>query len=114
MDDYFNAALLALKPTPISGARVEIYRYRNVGGTITNQWSKKSTGGTACNAPSTTGMANLMTDGNDIIIAIVCTTYTPHIATFMGDSILGATAFSMSEQISLRPRQSSTLTCTGC
>lgn len=114
MNDYFSAAALALKPTPISSARVEIYQYRKVSGVITNQWSKKSTGGTACSAPSTTGMANLMTDGNDIIVATVCTTYTPYIATFMGNSILGATAFSMSEQISLRPRQSSTLACTGC
>lgn len=114
MDDYFNAATLVMKPTSISGVRVEIYQFRNVGGVVTNQWSKKSTGGSACSTPSTAGMTNLMTDGNDIIVAIVCTTYTPYIASFMGTTILGATTFPMSEQIALRPRQSTTLACTGC
>jgi Flp pilus assembly protein TadG len=114
INDYFNAAELILKPTPISLVRVEVYQYRSVSGTVTNQWSRKSSNGSACTAPSTSGMANLMTDGNDVIVAEVCTTYTPYLATFLGTKILGATSFAMSEQIALRPRQSSTLTCTGC
>jgi Flp pilus assembly protein TadG len=114
IDDYFNAAKLVMKPTPISIVRVEVYQFRKVAGAITNQWSKKSTNGSACATPSTDGMANLMTDGNDVIVAEVCTTYTPYIATFLGKNILGATTFPMTEQIALRPRQSSTLTCTGC
>ncbi|HUR43659.1 MAG TPA: TadE/TadG family type IV pilus assembly protein [Aestuariivirga sp.] len=114
INDYFNAAKLVMRPGDLSNIRVEVYQFRNVSGTITNQWSKKSTGGTACSIPSTTGMASLMTDGNDIIVAEVCTTYTPFIATFLGQSILGATTFPMSEEIALRPRQSATLTCTGC
>ena len=114
MDDYFNAAALVMDPTDIADVRVEIYQYRDVSGTITNQWSKKSTGGSACDTPSTTGMSDLMADGNDIIVAEVCTTYTPYIATFLGEAILGATSFEVSEQIALRPRQSSTLDCNGC
>jgi Flp pilus assembly protein TadG len=114
IDDYFSAAALVMKPTVMSGIRVEVYQYRDVSGTITNQWSRKSTTGNACTAPSTAGMNNLMTDGNDLIVAVLCTQYTPYIATFLGDNILGATTFTMSEQIALRPRQSSTLACTGC
>jgi Flp pilus assembly protein TadG len=114
IDDYFNAAKLVMKPTSISGVRIEVYQFRDVSGTITSQWNKKSTGGAGCGTPATTGMASLMTDGNDVIVAAVCTTYSPYIATFLGNSILGATTFTMSEQIALRPRQSSTLACTGC
>jgi hypothetical protein len=55
-----------------------------------------------------------MTDGNDLIVAVLCTQYTPYIATFLGQNILGATTFTMNEQIALRPRQSATLVCTGC
>ncbi len=112
--DYFNAAKLVMKPTPISDVRIEIYQFRNIGGTITNQWNKKSTGGAACGMPSTTGFSTLMTDGNDVVVAAVCTTYTPFMATFLGSMILGATSFPMTEEIALRPRQSATLDCTGC
>jgi len=115
IEDYFNAAELAMKPTPIDGIRVEVFQFRNNSGTISRTWYKKSTTGTSCGAdPSTTGMASLMTDGNDLIVARVCMTYTPYIATFLGEAILGATAFSMNEQIALRPRMSTTLACTGC
>ena len=73
-----------MKPTPMSNIRVEIYQYRNVAGTITNQWSRKSASGAACATPSTSGMGSLMTDGNDLIVAVICTTYSPYIATFLG------------------------------
>jgi Flp pilus assembly protein TadG len=114
IDDYFKAASLVMKPTPMTNIRTEVYQYRNVAGTITNQWSRKSATGSNCAVPSTTGMSNLMTDGNDLIVAVLCTQYTPYIATFLGHNVLGATTFTMSEQIALRPRQSSTLACTGC
>jgi Flp pilus assembly protein TadG len=114
IDDYFNAVALVMKPTPITNTRIEVYQYRNVGGAITNQWSHKSDDGVDCDDPDTAGMATLMTDGNDLIVAVVCTTYSPYIASFLGKSILGATSFTMNEQIALRPRGSSTLACTGC
>ncbi len=114
IDDYFNAAALVMKPTPIDNVRIEVYQYRDVAGIITNQWSRKSTDGEDCDAPDTTGMDNLMSDGNDLIVAVVCTKYSPYIASFLGQSILGATRFTMNEQIALRPRGTSTLTCTGC
>ena len=114
IDDYFNAAALVMKPTPIANVRVEVYQYRSVSGTITNQWSRKSTAGADCDAPDTSGMASLLTDGNDLIVAVVCTDYTPYVATFLGEQVLGATTFTMNEQIALRPRQSSTLACSGC
>jgi Flp pilus assembly protein TadG len=114
IDDYFEAAKLVMKPTPIDNIRIEIYQYRNVSGTITNQWSRKSSTGTNCTAPDTSGMTNLMTDGNDLIVAVLCTQYSPYIATFLGQHVLGATSFTMTEQIALRPRQSATLACSGC
>ena len=38
-----------------------------------------------------------------LVVAVVCTTYTPYIASFLGKYILGATSFNLSEQIALRP-----------
>ena len=113
--DYLNAAELVMKPTPIGGIRVEVYQFHNTAGTISSQWNKVSASGASCGgAPSTTGMSDLMTDGNDVVIARVCMTYTPYVATFLGNHVLGASTFTLSEQIALRPRQSATLACTGC
>lgn len=115
IDDYFNAAEMVMSPTPIASVRIEVFGFRKVSGTATQQWSKSSTGGTSCGAaPSTAGMTNLMTDGNDLVVARVCTTYTPYVATFLGENILGATSFTLSQDIALRPRMSATLACTGC
>ena len=114
ISDYFNAASMVMDPTPMTNVRVEVYQFHSNSGAITSQWNKPSTGGTSCGTPSTSGMSNLMTDGNDLVVAVVCTTYTPYIATFLGSAILGATSFTLSEQIALRPRQSSALACTGC
>jgi len=112
--DYFNAAELVMSPTPIANMRVAVYDYYNNGGTITQRWTKSSTGGSSCSAPSTTNMSNLMTDSNDVVVVRTCATYTPYIATFLGENILGATSFSLSGETALRPRLSATLACTGC
>jgi Flp pilus assembly protein TadG len=114
MNDYFDAVELVMSPTSLDEVRIDIYQYRNISGTITNQWKKSSTGGTACAAPNTTGMSDLMTDSNDLIVTVVCMNYSPYVASFLGETILGATSFTLSEQIALRPRQSTTLACTGC
>lgn len=114
MNDYFDAVELVMSPTSLDDVRIDIYQYRNISGTITNQWKKSSTGGTACAAPNTTGMSDLMTDNNDLIVTVVCMNYSPYVASFLGKAILGATSFTLSEQIALRPRQSTTLACTGC
>lgn len=112
--DYFNAVELVMSPTPVANVRVDVYGYYDNGGTITQRWSKSSTGGTSCGAPSTTGMANLMTDGNDVVVVRTCAIYTPYIATFLGENVLGATSFTLSGETALRPRLTATLACTGC
>jgi Flp pilus assembly protein TadG len=114
ISDFFKASELVLKPLDINNVHIEVFQYRKISGAPVNQWHKASTGGTSCGSPSTSGMNNLMTDGNDVIVAMVCTTYSPYIANFLGKAILGATSFTLSEQIALRPRQASTLDCPTC
>lgn len=114
IDDYVKAIELVMKPTTINSVRVEVYMFRKVSGTPKAKWRKFSPGGSICGTPSSSGMDPLMTDSNDLIVGVVCTKYTPYIATFLGKSILGATTFHMTEQIALRPRQSTTLDCATC
>ena len=116
--DYVNAAAMIMKPTPIANVRVEVYLFRKNTSTnvISRIWYYKTAAGPTCSAtqPSTTGMDTLMTDGNDLVVSRVCYTYSPYVATFLGKKVLGATSFLMSEQIALRPRQSTTLACATC
>ena len=112
INDQFNAVYVIMQPVSSANVRVEVYAFRTVNGGIVQKWQTDNGHGTSCGtAPSTTGMANLMTAGNDVVVARVCTSYAPVVADFMGTSILGATTFNVSQMISVRPRSSLTLTC---
>lgn len=114
--DYYNSTDLIMMPTPSANVRVELFGYRNTGTAaspvITQTWSTNNAKGSSCGAaPVTTSMASLMGSGNDLIVARVCTTYTPYVANFMGQSILGASTFKVSKMITRRPRGSLKLNC---
>lgn len=110
--DTFNATALIMVPTAASEVRVEVFGYRTVSGTITNIWSTNNGLGPSCgNAPSTSNMANLMTAGNDVIVARTCMNFTPAVATFLGTNIVGATTFLLNQSISIRPRTTLQLNC---
>ena len=114
--DFYNSTDLIMMPTPSANVRVELFGFRN-NGTITTPviaqtWSTNNGKGTSCgSAPTTATMASLMTSGNDLVLARVCTTYTPYVANFMGQSILGASTFKVSKMITRRPRGSLKLFC---
>lgn len=114
IQDYFSAAAMIMKPSPIANVRIEVYQYTKVQGVPTNKWSANNGSAGNCGAPSILGMLPLMTDGNDLIVTRVCSTYQPYIATFLGSSILGASSFQLKDEIALRPRQSNTLNCSDC
>jgi Flp pilus assembly protein TadG len=114
--DFYNATDLIMMPTPTANVRVELFGYRNTGTilapVIVQTWATNNGKGTSCgNAPSTATMATLMTSGNDLVLARVCTTYTPYVANFMGQSILGASTFKVTKMITRRPRGSLKLFC---
>lgn len=109
--DYFNAADLIMSPTPSSNFKVAVEGYRSVSGTPTKIWST-STGGSSCaTSVSTASMTPLMTAGNDLVVASVCMTYTPYVATFLGEAVLGKTSFNIQQTMMVRPRTTATLNC---
>jgi Flp pilus assembly protein TadG len=114
--DFYNATDLVMMPTPSANVRVELFAYRNTGTAsapvIAQTWSTNNGKGSSCGAaPTTSSMASLMGSGNDLVVARVCTTYTPYVATFLGQNILGATSFNVSKMITRRPRSSLKLDC---
>ncbi|MFO1034056.1 MAG: TadE/TadG family type IV pilus assembly protein [Hyphomicrobiales bacterium] len=112
INDYYKAVDLVMAPTPTGNYRTNLYGYRKVGGAITKIWQTSNGSGPSCSTvPTASSMAPLMTAGNDIIVAITCMDYTPYVATFLGERVIGGTSFNVEQQIMVRPRSTTTLTC---
>lgn len=112
--DYMRVSDMINNPEPNSGVTVRVIGYRASGGTATQQWTTSKAGGPGCGAVDTGGMTDLMTGSNDIIVAQACMVFVPYVATFLGNSILGASSFNVQQVIMVRPRSTTTLSCTGC
>ncbi len=112
VEDYMQVANLILNPMPDDGVTVKVYGYRNSGGAPSLIWQTTNGSGPGCSGtPSTSGYSDLMTAGNDLVVAQACMTYEPFIATFLGKDILGATFFNVEQAVVVRPRSTLVLTC---
>jgi len=112
IQNYFNASDMVMAPIPSAEVRVEVFGYRKTGSTIAQFWRTDNASGSACGAaPSTSAMEPLMFAGNDLVVARVCTTYTPFASTFLGHEILGEGSMAVGETIIQRPRSTLKLTC---
>jgi len=119
IQNYYNASDMIMVPIPTSTVRVEVFGYRISGSTISQVWRTDNASGSSCGAaPSTAAMAPLMVAGNDLVVARVCTTYTPYAGNFKVNAagfgtyrILGDTALTVGETIIQRPRSTLKLTC---
>jgi Flp pilus assembly protein TadG len=112
ISNYFKASKMVMAPMPWTAIRVEVFGYRISGTTISQVWKTDNASGSSCgSAPSTGAMAPLMVAGNDLVVARVCTTYTPYIVSFLGKEILGKSSFAVGETITQRPRSTLKLTC---
>jgi hypothetical protein len=115
VEDYMRVANLIVNPMPTDGVTVKVYGYRNSGGAPSPIWETSNGSGPGCSAaPSTSGYSDLMTAGNDLVVAQACMTYTPWIATFLGETILGSTFFNVEQAVVVRPRSTLVLTCSDC
>jgi Flp pilus assembly protein TadG len=112
INDYYTAAAMIMNPTPVSNVTINVYGYRMVGTTPTQKWKTSNGAGPGCTAtPSTIAMTPLMSAGNDLIVTIACYNYTPYVATFLGDKLLGSTSIKIQQTIMVRPRSTSILDC---
>ena len=112
IQNYYNAADMVMAPISSAAVRVEVFGYRISGSTISQIWKTDNASGSSCgSAPSTSAMGPLMVAGNDLVVARVCTTYTPFASTFLGHEILGEGTMAVGETITQRPRSTLKLTC---
>ncbi len=112
IDDAFTGAKLAL--LPISGDEIglEIRNYRMSNQKLTQQWSRTTASGPSCAFSDISGIGTLTKGNNDVIIAAACFDYKPVLAKMLG--ISGAAKLRVDSEVSLRPRESNRLNCSGC
>lgn len=108
LNGFYSAVSPILSPFPTSTVGVQIYDYQINGSNVSQRWSK-SFGASCGAAPETTDFAALMTEGNDLVVARSCITLMP-----ITGKVISNTSHLLSKDTALRPRQSLTLTCTGC
>ncbi len=105
---FYKAVAPIMDPFPTTDVKIELFDYKLSNNAAVLSW-KTSQNGTCSAAPSTTGLANLMTDGNDLVVARVCLDYKP-----ITGKVIGSSPYRLQDELVLRPRQSPTLTCTDC
>ncbi len=112
VNNFFKGVDLVMKLDGTLPAGADVAGYRIVAGSVQKVWSVTKDAGAGCpGTVSTTGLATLMTQGNDIVVARVCTTFEPYVGIVLGREILGAVSFDVTEEVKTRPRVTPTLTC---
>ncbi len=110
IDDVFKAVdLIMIQGSEDKDIGIAVEGYRKVGGVATKIWSKNR--GTCSAGVDLTKMLDLMTAGNDLVVAKVCAEFTPFAGNVLGTKVLGTDSVKMSEVITERPRISDALNC---
>jgi hypothetical protein len=104
---FYAAIGPIMDPFPQATIGVQVYDYKIVSNSVSLRWQHSS--GQSCGAPSTTGFAALMTEGNDLVVAKTCITLMP-----ITGKVIANTNYVLKKETVLRPRQSLTITCASC
>ena len=111
IDDFFDASSAIMEPFNSTSISLEVYEFSLDGSSNpVLSWSHKNSGGGCGGTPTVDSqMKQLMTEGNDIVVARVCYTYN-----WVIGKIFGSTPMSLEDQLVLRPRQTTSIDCTDC
>ena len=109
--DALQAAAIVMSAARARSARIEVHNYWLDNGNRVRRWDHDNGVGTPCT--HTPPDPSLMSQGNDVIVAVVCVEHTPIIGQLLNYNI-GTGPFTLREQIAMRPRQSLTLLCPLC
>ena len=112
LQGFFNAASPIMDPLDTSTLGLELFSYElDSGGSSVLLWEKRDTGGQSCGGTptATTEMETLMAAGTGLILARVCYTWQP-----LSGYVIGSLPVTVSDEMVLRPRQSSSIECSDC
>lgn len=112
LQGFFNAASPIMDPLDTTSMGLELFSYElDTDGNSQMLWEKRNAGGISCGATptATSEMVTLMQAGTGLVLARTCYTWTP-----MSGYVLGSLPVTVSDEMVLRPRQSSSIACTDC
>ena len=116
VQDAFSAAEIMMRATLADDARVEVYGFqRNDPNPVpVLRWDMNNGVGEPCGPPNEAALGNLMADGNDVVISVVCARHEPIVSSFFGEAFVGQMVFMLRRQIAMRPRAGNFLECPDC
>jgi Flp pilus assembly protein TadG len=111
IDDFFEASSAIMEPFDASNISLEVYEYKLDGSNnAVLAWKHKNAQANCGGAPAVDSqMKLLMAEGNDIVIARVCYSYT-----WVVGKVFGSEPITLQDQLVLRPRQATSIDCTDC
>ena len=114
VDDFFKAAQIAMRSgANTNDVRVEVYAFRLNEGTVEQRWTRSNSVEGGCTPPETIGLPDLMNGPNDVVVAVVCTTYTVQSA-WVVERIIDTPTINLQAQMVFRPRAANTIDCPTC
>jgi Flp pilus assembly protein TadG len=110
LQGFYRASTAIMDPYPTTDLSLELFGYRRNGENVVLAWQNNN-GATCGAAPAanTSQLKQLTSEGNDVIVARVCYRVAPITGKILRDGKV-----SLSDQMTLRPRQSARITCTDC
>ena len=112
LQGFFNAAAPIMDPLDTTAMGLELFSYElDASNNSQLLWEKRNTGGASCGATptATSEMVTLMQAGTGLVLARTCYTWTP-----MSGHVIGSAPVTVSDEMVLRPRQSSSIVCSDC
>jgi len=110
LQGFYRAATAIMDPYSTTDLSLEVFGYRRNGNNVVLAWQNNN--GSTCGAAppaNTSQLQQLTNEGNDVITARVCYKVAPITGKILGDG-----KFSLSDQMTLRPRQSTRISCSDC
>ena len=112
MDGIFQGAVEIMRPYNAQDVGLEFYTFtKDSDDNIVLSWQYKKAGGPSCGAaPSPNAqMEQLMAGGNDVVVSRACYQFS-----YILGRLFANKKINFKEELTIRPRQSLTLTCDDC
>jgi Flp pilus assembly protein TadG len=110
LSGFYQAATAIMDPYSTTDLSLELFGYRRNGENVVLAWQNNN-GATCGAAPpaNTSDLKQLTSEGNDVITARVCYRVAP-----ITGKVLRNGKVSLTDQMTLRPRQSARISCSDC
>jgi Flp pilus assembly protein TadG len=108
----FDGVELVMDSGTTGPVKLEIHTFNGLDGKT--RWTREYGTGPDCRNPLDTEVSGLMTQNNDIVVAVVCANHTPIVTNMITRRFMGNADILLQRRVTMRPRQSKDLKlCSG-